>query len=47
MDMDLRMLGTFMSAMAVGVVCALVAYEYAMEDDVLMAALTLIAVTTS
>jgi hypothetical protein len=47
MDLDISMMGMLISVMAVCVLCGLVVYECAMEDDVLMAALTLIAVVTS
>ena len=47
MDMDLHMMGMLISVMAVGVLCGIVVFECAMEEDVLMAALTLIAVATS
>jgi hypothetical protein len=47
MDLDISMMGMLISVMAVCVLCGLVVYECAMEDDVLMAALTLIAVATS
>ena len=39
--------GVFMSIMAVGVMCGIVVYECPLEEDVLMAAMTLIAVVTS